>query len=167
MREQVDNHIGFKKQLIYVSVDSYNPNYQTKVFFNNGNIHNLRNKLITSMQLVTSNELDQVDNLSVIDLTSTDFSTYLTLVGRDGKVILNLLPAPLLYNYDFAEATSKVLRQFIMKVDWDKSYLLLVWNASPVAGSVMAFNIGYVDNVNQLPDPVKKDLTPQLINELV
>lgn len=165
--QQITNHIGVKKQLIYLSVNSYVANYQTKVFFQLGSIHNLRNKIITSIQLVTPNELDQVDNLNTIDLTSTDFSTYMTLVGKNGKAIINLLPVPLLYNYDFNEQTSKVIRQFLINIDWEKSYLLLVWNASPVANSVMAFNVGYVDNLNQLPEQVKADLNPELINELV
>lgn len=141
-----------------ISVNSYVANYQTKVFFNGSNIHNLRNKIITSMQLITNSEIAKLDGASVVDLTNTDFSTFITLVGKDGKVLLNLLPATFLYEYNFNEATENVLREFLMVVDWEKSYLLLVWNASPVAGSVMAFLIGYVDNVAQLPEHVKQAL---------
>jgi len=155
---QLNNHVGLKKQLIQVSINSYVSNYQTKVFFNGSNIHNLYNKIITSLQMVSSNELDKVDGNDIVDLTNTDFSTYITLVGKDGKVILNLLPAPFLYVNGYEGALGKDIREFLMLVDWENSYMLFVWSASPVAGSVIAFNVGYVDSVKQLPAHVQQHL---------
>lgn len=155
------NHVGVKKQLITVPVNSFVPNYQVKIFFNGSNIQNLRSKIITSLQLFTNSELYRYDSSPIMDLTNTDFSTYLTLVGHDGKVILNLLPMTFLYNYSVNDVPEygKELRQFLMLVDWQKSYLLLVWNASPVAGSVIAMMVGYVDNVAQLPEHVKANIS--------
>lgn len=151
---ELTNHVGVKKQMIMLSVNSYVSNYQTKVFFSGSNIHNLRNKIITSMQLFTNSEISKLDNNAVVDLTNNDFSTFITLVGKNGNVILNLLPAAFLYEYNYQEQTESVLREFLMVIDWEKSYLLLVWNASPTPGSVIAFMIGYVDSPAQLPEHV-------------
>ena len=145
--------------MVVVPVTDYVSNYQNKIFFNGGTIHNLRDKIITSLQLFTNNEIDYVNGSPVIDVTATNFSTYLTLVGKDGTVILNLMPMSFLYNYNHQEETTNVLRQFLMIIDWPKSYLLLVWNVSPAfENMVISIMVGYADYVSQLPFHVKEAL---------
>jgi len=155
---QVSNFIDVKNQVILTPVNSYVANYQTKIFFNGSDIFNLRRKIITHMTAWTNSNVNYIDSLAVVNVANTDFSTYLTLVGTDGKVIINLMPLINLIDYEMNEASQKTLRQFLMVVDWPKSYMLLVWTASPVAGSAIAIKVSYVDDTTQLPDHVKRNI---------
>jgi hypothetical protein len=153
---QISNFVDVKNQIVTVSVDSNVSNYQTKVFFNGSIFRNLRSKIITALQVWTDVEVAKVDGLSVVDVTNTDFSTYLTLVGLDGKTVINLLPLTDLYSYRIFEQDkkNKQLRQFLIRIDWEKSFFTFIWNASPIPGSCIAMKVSYVDNVSQLPPPL-------------
>ena len=159
----LDNYVATKKQMVAVPVDATSILYQNKIFFNVGNAYNLREKIITSMQVFNTTEFFRFPAIpfDVVNVSNPDFATYMTLIGKDGKVIINLMPLCLLYNYDVDDTPhkGKFLRQFLMIVDWQKSYLLLVWNQGPVNPNVIIpIMVGYADNVNQLPEHVRNNI---------